>query len=98
MTYFRRLRVRGFAGASCLPLLGWVGLTWVGLAGCDPTDRAAGTGTGTGGEEGRACVSPTEGVRCKGDDACRLANDCCSCFAYNPNNSVPGNCGGSCEQ
>lgn len=59
----------------------------------DPT-----TTTGESGGDVDLCAPALVGDPCESDDDCAIAGDCCSCVAYNPSMSSPGNCGGNCKQ
>ncbi|MEZ4450267.1 MAG: hypothetical protein R3B09_12390 [Nannocystaceae bacterium] len=60
------------------------------------TDEPTTTTGDTGGVD--LCAPKVEGDACKQDSDCAIAGDCCSCVAYNPEMSGPGNCGGNCKQ
>lgn len=65
-------------------------------AGGETVDPSA---TSTAGMGGGGCQPlPHDGDPCAVDADCAIAGDCCSCVAYNPGMSSPGNCGGGCEQ
>ena len=56
------------------------------------------TGDTTTGGVVDLCAPAPQGDPCESDADCAIAGDCCSCVAYNPSMSSPGNCGGNCKQ
>ncbi|MEZ4383095.1 MAG: hypothetical protein R3A79_17340 [Nannocystaceae bacterium] len=61
------------------------------------TDTTSSTGDTTG-DVVDLCAPAVEGDACESDADCAIAGDCCSCVAYNPSMTSPGNCGGNCKQ
>ncbi|MEM9455103.1 MAG: hypothetical protein AAGF11_13055 [Myxococcota bacterium] len=70
-----------------------------GSTGSTGTSQTTDTGSETDPTTGEmmACDPiPPQGDTCVVDADCQIAGDCCSCVAYNPMMSGPGNCGGAC--